>query len=68
MQQSLQVKYGNQNINVNVVGTTPNYAEVRNYTVPYGRMFTAGRRRGPAALRGAGRRGARDARRQSGAR
>ena len=42
MQQSLQVKYGNQNSNVNVVGTTSNYVGVRNYTVPYGRMFTAG--------------------------
>jgi putative ABC transport system permease protein len=42
MQQSLQVKYGNQNSNVNVVGTTSNYTEVRNYTVPYGRMFTQG--------------------------
>jgi len=42
MQQQLQVKYGNQNSNVNVLGTTPNYLEVRNYTVPYGRMFTAG--------------------------
>ena len=42
MQQSLQVKYGNQNSNVNVVGTTSNYIEVRNYTVPYCRMFTQG--------------------------
>ena len=42
MQQSLQVKYGNQNSNVNIVGTTANYTDVRNYTVPYGRMFTAG--------------------------
>jgi putative ABC transport system permease protein len=42
MQQSLQVKYGNQNSNINVVGTTPNYIEVRNYTVPHGRMFTPG--------------------------
>ncbi len=42
MQQSLQIKYGNQNSNVNVVGTTANYIEVRNYTVPYGRMFTPG--------------------------
>jgi putative ABC transport system permease protein len=42
MQQSLQVKYGNQNSNVNVVGTTSNYIDVRNYTVPYGRMFTQG--------------------------
>jgi putative ABC transport system permease protein len=42
MQQSLQVKYGNQNSNVNVIGTTSNYNDVKNYTVPYGRMFTAG--------------------------
>jgi putative ABC transport system permease protein len=42
MQQSFQVKYGNQNSNVNVVGTTPNYIEVRNYGVPHGRMFTSG--------------------------
>jgi putative ABC transport system permease protein len=42
MQQSLQVKYGNQNSNVNVVGTTSNYVDVRNYTVPYGRMFSPG--------------------------
>jgi len=42
MQQSLQVKFGNQNSNINVVGTTPNYIEVRNYTIPHGRMFTPG--------------------------
>ncbi|HEY7613591.1 MAG TPA: ABC transporter permease [Gemmatimonadales bacterium] len=42
MQQSFQVKYGNQNSNVNIVGTTPNYIQVRNYTVPHGRMFTSG--------------------------
>jgi putative ABC transport system permease protein len=42
MQQSLQVKYGNQNSNVNVVGTTSNYVDVRNYTVPYGRIFSPG--------------------------
>jgi putative ABC transport system permease protein len=42
MQQSLQVKYGNQNSNIEVVGTTPNYVEVKNYTVPHGRMFTRG--------------------------
>jgi putative ABC transport system permease protein len=42
MQQSLQVKYGNQNSNLNVVGTTPNYVEVKNYTLPHGRMFTRG--------------------------
>ncbi|HQR17806.1 MAG TPA: ABC transporter permease [Gemmatimonadales bacterium] len=42
MQSSLQVKYGNKNINANIVGTTANYVEVRNYTVPVGRMFTSG--------------------------
>ncbi|MGZ8392647.1 MAG: ABC transporter permease [Gemmatimonadales bacterium] len=42
MQQSLQIKYGNQNSNVNVIGTTAEYTDVRNSTVPYGRMFTAG--------------------------
>jgi putative ABC transport system permease protein len=42
MQQSLQVKYGNQNSNVNVIGTTAEYTTVRNYTIPYGRMFTSG--------------------------
>ncbi len=42
MQSNLQIKFGNKNINSNVIGTTANYAEVRNYTVPFGRMFTAG--------------------------
>jgi putative ABC transport system permease protein len=37
-----QVKYGNQNLNVNIVGTTANYASVRNYEVTFGRMFTNG--------------------------
>jgi putative ABC transport system permease protein len=42
MQQAVQVVYGNQNRNLQITGTTPNYIQVRNYTVPYGRMFTAG--------------------------
>ncbi len=42
LSRNLQVKRGNQNINVNVTGTTPNYLPVRNYTVTAGRMFTAG--------------------------
>jgi putative ABC transport system permease protein len=42
MQRSLQVKYGNRNFNINVLGTTPNYIETRNYTVPLGKMFTMG--------------------------
>jgi len=39
---NLQVKYGNQNLNVNVVGTTPNYVPVKHYTLSAGRMFTVG--------------------------
>ncbi len=42
LNRNLQVKRGNQNLNVSVIGTTPNYARVRNYTVTAGRMFTAG--------------------------
>jgi putative ABC transport system permease protein len=42
MQRSLQVKYGNRNFNINILGTTPNFAEVRNYQVTHGRMFTQG--------------------------
>ena len=42
MQRALQVKYGNKNFNINILGTTPNFAEVRNFQVTYGRMFTQG--------------------------
>jgi len=42
MNRSLQVKYGNRNLNVNILGATPNFALVRNYKIPYGRMFTEG--------------------------
>jgi putative ABC transport system permease protein len=42
MQQALQVQYGNQNRSLQVIGTTSNYVDVKNYTVPYGRMFTPG--------------------------
>jgi putative ABC transport system permease protein len=41
-QQALQVVYVNHNRNLQVIGTTANYTDVRNYTVPYGRMFTEG--------------------------
>ncbi|MDH3497105.1 MAG: ABC transporter permease [Gemmatimonadota bacterium] len=37
-----QVKLNNQNINVNIIGTTPNFVPVNNYNVAAGRMFTAG--------------------------
>ncbi len=42
LRSSLQVKYGNKNINVNVNGTTPNYVPVNNFSIMHGRMFTAG--------------------------
>jgi len=42
LSQNLQVQLGDQNINVSVVGSTPNYAPVHNYAVTAGRMFTAG--------------------------
>ncbi|HET8623880.1 MAG TPA: ABC transporter permease [Gemmatimonadales bacterium] len=42
MSQNAQVTLGNQNANLQVVGTTPEYIAVRNYSVPYGRMFTDG--------------------------
>src|SRR5712691_6239018 len=31
LSRNLQIKYGNQNINVSVVGTTPNYVHVNDY-------------------------------------
>src|SRR5207247_5927381 len=39
---NLQVKRLNQNINVNVVGTIPEYVPVKNYTFTAGRMLTNG--------------------------
>ncbi|HXS82710.1 MAG TPA: ABC transporter permease, partial [Methylomirabilota bacterium] len=38
----MTVKYGNKNNNLSIVGTTQNYAEVKNYKLPFGRMFTEG--------------------------
>jgi len=39
---SYQVKLGNQNMNINIVGTVPEYFPNRNYTLTAGRAFTAG--------------------------
>jgi putative ABC transport system permease protein len=39
---SLQVKLGNQNMNVSITGTVPEYFPNRNYTVTAGRAFTRG--------------------------
>jgi putative ABC transport system permease protein len=42
MQKQLQVQYLNTNTNTTVLGTTPNYLEVRKYSIAQGKMFTAG--------------------------
>jgi putative ABC transport system permease protein len=36
-----QVKLGNRNLNISVIGTTPEHPEVNGYTLLAGRMFTA---------------------------
>jgi len=43
---NLQIKRAGQNSNVNIVGTTPNYPAVKNYTLTAGRMFSAGENEG----------------------
>ncbi len=35
-----QVKYGNQNLNLTVLGTTPNYPDVHLFNIAVGRMFS----------------------------
>ncbi|HEU4827579.1 MAG TPA: ABC transporter permease [Gemmatimonadales bacterium] len=42
LQSNMQIEYGNQNLNSPIVGTTANFVEVRNYTVPFGRSFRQG--------------------------
>ena len=41
MRSMQQVVYGNKNANTTVIGTTPNYLEVRKYALQSGKMFTA---------------------------
>jgi putative ABC transport system permease protein len=36
-----QVKYGNKNLNLSVIGTTPNYPDVHLFEFAHGSMFTA---------------------------
>ncbi len=49
MSQNMQVQYNSRNTNTTITGTTPNYPDVRKFTIASGRMFTtaedAGRRR-----------------------
>ncbi len=40
MSRSLQVQYGGTNANTTVLGTTPNYLDVRKYSMAGGTMFT----------------------------
>ncbi len=35
-----QVKYGNQNTNTTIIGVSPDYADIRNFTVAAGRFFS----------------------------
>jgi len=41
MRSGQQVVWGNKNTNTQIIGTTPNYLEVRKYSIKAGRMFTA---------------------------
>src|SRR6478735_5517841 len=41
MRSQQQIVVGNKNASTQVIGTTPNYLEVRKYTLAAGRMFTA---------------------------
>jgi putative ABC transport system permease protein len=52
---NMQIKAGNQNANINIVGTTPNYTQVRRFTLTAGHMFSAGddNARGRVAVLGA---------------
>ena len=36
-----QVKYGNRNLNVSVIGTTPNYPDVHGFNFTHGGMYTS---------------------------
>jgi putative ABC transport system permease protein len=40
VEQQLQLKFANKNINVPVAGTTANFPDLRNFTLEHGRMFT----------------------------
>lgn len=42
LSRNLQIKYGNVNANLRIIGTTADYATVNNYKIDAGSMFTAG--------------------------
>jgi putative ABC transport system permease protein len=41
MRSMQQIVFGNKNASTQIIGTTPNYLEVRKYTLAIGKMFTA---------------------------
>jgi putative ABC transport system permease protein len=41
MQRQMQVQYGSHNTNTQIIGTTPNYPEVRKFELDAGKMFAA---------------------------
>ena len=41
MRSMQQIVFGNKNASTQIIGTTPNYLEVRKYTLAFGHMFTA---------------------------
>jgi putative ABC transport system permease protein len=41
MRSMQQIVFGNKNASTQIIGTTPNYLEVRKYTMAVGRMFTS---------------------------
>ncbi len=42
LSRNMTVGYSNQNLNVSIVGTTPNFLPVKNFSIQYGEMFTNG--------------------------
>ncbi|MCC7134215.1 MAG: ABC transporter permease [Gemmatimonadales bacterium] len=42
LSRNMTVGYGSQNLNVSIVGTTPNFLSVKNFTIQYGEMFSTG--------------------------
>jgi putative ABC transport system permease protein len=42
LRRSQQVEYGNRNINVNIMGTVPEFVPVNNYELDHGRVFSHG--------------------------
>src|SRR6266576_3424427 len=42
LERDQQIQFGNLNISEGVIGTTPDFIKVRNYTLAAGRMFTPG--------------------------